>query len=162
MQHAKQHARNSRKSSVGDYKQQQQQQQHVICAPPAPPPPPPSPHRTCTVATQLGCFDNSKGAAVLTLEEEQYHDDVTLENCAGLCAAAQMLVAGVDGGNHCWCGPAGAEHSASAAAHARPMSECIVESCPGKYGDHCSCTGNPKERCGAAGRLLVYNYSRCQ
>lgn len=129
--------------------------------PPSPSPSPPSPKPGCIVASRIGCFDNSKGPAVLTVEKLDYHDDVTLENCAGLCAASSMPLAGIDGGNHCWCGPDGAASTAAAAAHAAPMGQCIVASCPGKYGDHCSCTGNTSERCGAVGRLLVYNYTRC-
>lgn len=130
---------------------------------PSPPPPPVPPAKPgCVVSSRVGCYNNSDGPTVLKIEKLEYHDRVTLENCAGLCAASGMPLAGVDGGNHCWCGPEGAAPSSPAATkHAVPMDQCVLASCPGKYGDHCSCTGNPTERCGAVGRLLVYNYTHC-
>jgi hypothetical protein len=32
------------------------------------------------------------------------HDRVTLENCAAACQNLKLGLAGVDSGNHCWCG----------------------------------------------------------
>jgi hypothetical protein len=141
-------------------------------APPAPPPPtPPGPpvppaKKGCKVATTLGCFNDDPtggGAAVLPTSRPENHDRLTLENCAGLCAGSNLPVAGIDGGNHCFCGTAVDATTPAALAAVRPMSECLVKDCPMQPRDGCSCSGaSSTEKCGALHRLLVYNFTSCE
>lgn len=118
------------------------------CAGAQPGPPTPPVAKPCKLVAEIGCFDVSGGAAaVLPTQKSELHDRVTLEGCAGLCnAAGQLAVAGIDGGNHCSCGPAGAVQTPTAARLARPMTECKPTSCPHRYSDKCSCTGNTTEQ----------------
>ena len=76
------------------------------------------------------------------------HDKVTLPACASACHGLSYAVAGIDGGNHCWCGNASDLSSAGAKARARPAGECQVS----------SCHADPSEKCGGAGRLLAYGF----
>jgi hypothetical protein len=73
------------------------------------------------------------------------HDVVTLENCAAACAGLKLGLAGIDAGNHCWCGAS----VATAASRGRPMAECSV----------LHCHGNSSELCGGGDRMVVYQYS---
>jgi hypothetical protein len=125
--------------------------------PPRPPAPPPK--TKCRVQNYMGCFKVGVGAAILPSAQEQLHDRVTLEDCAAACHAAELDVAGVRGGDHCACGTMSDVSTPRSTAAARPQSECLLASCSMKYGDKCSCTGNSTEKCGAEGRMLVYNYS---
>jgi hypothetical protein len=69
----------------------------------------------------------------------------TQENCASACFDAKRTVAGIDGGNHCWCG---GPLAAGAGALKRPASECEVS----------ACHGNHAEKCGGTNRLKVYSF----
>ena len=80
--------------------------------------------------------------------QPQLHDHVTLESCAAACHRARLALAGVDAGNHCWCGASVA--AAAAQLRLRPRAECEAS----------VCHGNTSERvCGGVGRMLVYSYS---
>ena len=108
-------------------------------------------HRGCVLDTVHGCYNDSAWSTVpyriLPLHQAQLHDKVTYESCASACAALNAsYLAGIDGGNHCFCGAliAGAE------ALARPMVECEAT----------ACHANPKQKdCGGKNRMLVYNFS---
>ena len=78
--------------------------------------------------------------------QPQLHDKVTLENCAGACDVLKLQLAGIEAGNHCWCGP-----SVSGVPVARdlPAAECQVD----------RCHGDTAELCGGGGRMLVYGYA---
>lgn len=74
------------------------------------------------------------------------HDHTTLEVCAAACFEQKLPVAGIDDGNHCYCGAAGSlDHAVSLL---RPLAECETTSC---YSDKA-------EKCGGKGRMLVYPY----
>ena len=106
----------------------------------------------------VGCFVDG-GSALLPKSHSELHDHVTLEACAAQCSEDNLTIAGILGGNHCSCGSPGALATAAAKQRKRPMAECLPQNCSMKYGDGCACTGNPAERCGAAGRVLAYNFS---
>jgi hypothetical protein len=119
--------------------------------PPAPPPPPPPP--SCHQTKVVGCYNSSSAnggstgmSPWLPNYQPQVHDRVTLEDCAGACDDVKMPLAGVDAGNHCWCG-----HSVTGvpAARERPQAECEVD----------RCHGNTSELCGGDLRMLVYNFA---
>ena len=107
----------------------------------------------CGVAALLGCYDVANcptgGCAdpLLPRYQPQLHDKVTLGNCAEACWGLRLAVAGIGGGNHCFCGSAG--DLAAARSHTRPAAECQATPC------HAA----PAEKCGGAGRLLAYNFS---
>ena len=108
----------------------------------------------CSVASLLGCFDDTAcptGCAhpLLPRYQVQLHDKVTLGACASACAGLRLAVAGIDGGNHCFCGSAADLAAAAAGSHSRPQAEC--QSAP--------CHAAPAEKCGGTGRLLAYNFS---
>eukprot|EP00935_MAST-01C_sp_MAST-1C-sp1_P002031 g2031.t1 len=109
-------------------------------------------------------------SVLLPESRPELHDHVTLEDCASACYSTSggggdegmevMVAAGIEGGNHCFCGHANALSAPTARALARPISECQVAACPMTYKSQCACTGAPAtERCGAPGRLLAYNFS---
>ena len=72
------------------------------------------------------------------------HDRVTQNNCAAACAADKLTLAGIDAGNHCFCGAT----VATAKARERPMGECDLH-----------CHGNTSQLCGGGGRMVVYTYT---
>lgn len=75
------------------------------------------------------------------------HDKTTLELCAAACFEAKLAVAGIDAGNHCYCGAAGSlDHSASLV---RPIAECEADPC---YADK-------SEKCGGKGRMLTFPFN---
>ena len=118
--------------------------------PPAPPPAPPPP--SCHQTKMVGCYNASTGGGSsgmspwLPAYQPQLHDKVTLENCAGACDALKLPLAGIEGGNHCWCGRSVASVPTE---RERPQAECEV--------DHCH--GNTSELCGGDLRMLVYGYA---
>ena len=114
--------------------------------PPRPAPPTPRPAHACAVTKRLGCFDDTKAGSVLPTPQPRLHDIVTLENCASACFGAKLAIAGIDGGNHCWCGSS----LTGATAQKRPDAECAKSACHGNRSE----TG-----CGAAGRLMAYAFS---
>ena len=125
------------------------QPQYIIATRgPAPPPaPPPVPPARCSAAAtgQIGCFNITQHASLLPVEEGEFHDRLTLENCASQCFFYKHPVAGVDAGNHCRCG----NLTDLAVAHgklSRPMSECEAS----------TCTGDKLEPCGGPGRMLAF------
>ena len=96
---------------------------------------------------------------VLSTAVPSLHDRVTLEACASACHDSKLPVAGIDAGNHCFCGT-DAELQAAAAQHRKvDVAQCRPSNCTMTYGDGCACTGNPSEHCGAPGRLLAYSYN---
>jgi hypothetical protein len=117
----------------------------------AAPPPPPA---VCGVASLLGCFDDTdcqRGCTspLLPRYQAQLHDKVTLGACASACVSLRLAVAGIDGGNHCFCGSVADLASAAARSHSRPQNEC----------QSTRCHAAPAEKCGGNGRLLAYNFS---
>ena len=133
--------------------------------PPLPPPPPspppaPAPGVVCKVASLLACLNIAAPAHdVLPVYRVELHDHVTLENCAAGCHASMMGVAGIDGGNHCHCGPLSALSGPVARAETRPLAECSPKGCPMQPRDGCSCSGKNTERCGTLDRQLAYNFT---
>jgi hypothetical protein len=118
--------------------------------PPPPPSPPPPPPLVCTVSetSQLfGCFnDSGECTNLLSVDAHQHHDHVTQENCASLCFADNLTMAGIDQGNHCCCG----NTVAGASQRRRPMAECEDQ----KW----RCTGNHSQFCGSVGRMLAFKF----
>jgi hypothetical protein len=110
---------------------------------------------TCTVAALLGCLDDTScptGACqrpLLPRYQPQLHDKVTLEACAAACHQHRLGVAGIDAGNHCFCGSLADLSEPAARQHARPLAECQATPC------HAA----PAEKCGGLGRLLAFNFS---
>ena len=105
------------------------------------------------------CFNDTASMVLTGPYQRQLHDHVTIENCASACAEIGLTVAGIDGGNHCWCGGLADLDSATAKQQARPTAECTPKDCPMKSRDGCSCSGDPAERCGAAQRLMAYEFT---
>ena len=144
--------------------------QFKLPGPPAPPPPPPPPQKVCTLLAVRGCFNDSDAThPILPLSAHGDHDDVTQGNCAALCEAQGMPLAGIDQGNHCKCGKASA--LAGAGDFILPQKDCQNKEWP-CTGACCglnahkpcgkgACTGKSAEQCGGVGALLVFNYS-CQ
>merc|ERR1712093_327836 len=66
----------------------------------------------CSFESTLGCFNDTglpvpSGApcgSFLPQYQPQVHDRVTLEACAAACWLANLTAAGIDAGNHCFCG----------------------------------------------------------
>ena len=58
-------------------------------------------------------------------------------------------LAGIDAGNHCWCGAEANLDNPGARAKNRPLAECEVT----------PCHADKDEKCGGTDRLLVYNFS---
>ena len=116
--------------------------------PPPPPPAPPSPYVPCKTVATLGCYSESKDHLIFNTYAcktlPKLCSNVTLEKCASACHSLHFELAGTDS-NHCFCGGA-AELNPH---NSRPMAECQVT----------TCSGDPKEKCGGNGRLLVYNFS---
>lgn len=109
-----------------------------------PPPPPPPPPHACSKATVEGCYNDTAGD-LMPSYQPQLHDHVTFEACASACFSATMTLAGIDAGNHCFCG-----NATPASARARPVSEC----------ETMACHGDPSEKgCGGEHRLMVYNFT---
>jgi hypothetical protein len=111
---------------------------------------------------------------IIPYYQPQLHDKVTYERCASACFGLQQAssnavgvgppplgvagvtpatkggdgryAAGIDGGNHCFCG----KLLAGAAVWIRPATEC--QTVP--------CHADPSEtQCGGVGRMVVYNYT---
>ena len=105
-----------------------------------------------------GCYNYSGWKAgtpgpVLPANQPKVGAKMTLETCAAACYArssAAAELAGVSGGDECFCGTSADLSSAAAKALSRPKTECATS----------ACAGDPHEKeCGGAGRLLVYAYS---
>ena len=109
----------------------------------------------CTVASLLGCFDDTgcgHGGCANTLLPQympEMHDHVTLEACASACKSSNLAVAGIDNGNHCFCGSTADLATSAARNQSRPTAECQTS----------PCHSAPAEKCGGTGRLLAYNFS---
>jgi len=114
-------------------------------SPPPPPPPAPGPKHACTLTAQLGCFDATKAGSVLPAAQPQVHDIVTQGNCASACFDANLSIAGIDAGNHCWCG----KSLVAGGALKRPAAECQAS----------TCHGNHTEKCGGTDRLMAYSFA---
>eukprot|EP01043_Picozoa_sp_COSAG02_P006347 COSAG02_NODE_179_length_31090_cov_49.813785_38_plen_569_part_00 len=110
---------------------------------------------TCVMSALRGCFqdDNcSTGGCpnpLLPHYQAQLHDKVTLGACALACHALSSTIAGIDAGNHCFCGSDSDLSTATARSQSRSLAECEVVPC------HAA----PSEKCGGVGRLLAYNFS---
>ena len=118
------------------------------CANTPPPPPPPPPH-TCVQTKVVGCYnDTDTTAPVLPEYQPQLHDKVTIEACASACFGLKQTLAGIDAGNHCYCG----NQVGGVVGGSRPLHEC--------YGDPCHANSTEKQ-CGGEHRMLVYTFS-CQ
>ena len=123
--------------------------------PPPPPPkpsPPPAKHQ-CTIQTKnQRCFDDTASGSLLPVPEPSTHDKVTLEVCALACFDGNHSLAGIDAGNHCWCGSESDLSSAGARAKNKPLAECEVT----------PCHADKDQKCGGTGRLLVYAFKCSQ
>jgi len=127
---------------------------------------PPTPTKSCSIGKVLGCFNDS-AAPILPQSASGDHDHVTQGNCAALCAASHMPIAGIDQGNHCRCGDNSS--LAAATAHQLPASACQDREwpctgvcCGPNAKPDCrlgACTGKAAEHCGGVGALLAYSYS---
>ena len=120
------------------------------------PAPPPAPQPACKMLSKLGCFNVSdciscsKGP-VLPLFEPKTHDKTTIEVCAAACSAVHRPVAGIEGGNHCYCGALADLSGADAKRRSRPADQCEATACRG--------SGGSKEKCGGEGILLAYSFA---
>ena len=61
-------------------------------------------------------------------------------------------VAGIDGGNHCYCGTPAALASAAALKAKRPLAECQAMACRGD-------PNGEKANCGGENRLIAYTFA---
>ena len=111
----------------------------------SPPPPPPPPPHACTEKTVHGCYNDS-GTVVLPVYQPQLHDKVTFQACASACYGIQNTLAGIDGGNHCFCGNSLAP---GAAGRSRPMSECAENACH---------ANSAEKDCGGHDRMVVFDF----
>ena len=120
--------------------------------PPPPPPPPtpsPSPLHHCTIQTaKQRCYNDTVRGSVLPVAEPLTHDKTTLQVCASACFEGTHSLAGIDEGNHCYCGDEIDLKGAAVRAKGRPLSEC--EATP--------CHANKNQRCGGIDRILVYSF----
>jgi hypothetical protein len=118
------------------------------------PPPPPPPEPRCNLTEVLGCFDDTARGSILPDFQPQTHDRTTVKVCAAACAgtkAKRDAVAGIDGGNHCYCGAAGDLAKAAAKAKARPAAECQAMACRGD--------ARITRDCGGQNRLIAYAFA---
>ena len=125
-------------------------------SPPPPGPPAPLPPAHCSIPAASGqrCYNDTARGSILPVPEPATHDKVTLEVCAAACYADRRqgvfnTLAGIDAGNHCWCGTAADVATAAAQASVRPLAECQVSPCHADKG----------QRCGGVDRLLVYSFT---
>ena len=107
-------------------------------------PPPPN----CTISTTgQACYDDSQNEGLGLAFQQAVHDHTTLELCADACFENHMPVAGIDRGNHCFCGAAGSLDKAKALL--RPLPECQTS----------PCYANKEEKCGGKGRMLTFSFT---
>jgi len=81
------------------------------------------------------------------------HDKTTLQVCAAACYEDRHqgvfnTLAGIDAGNHCFCGTESDIASAAVRAKIRPLAECEVS----------PCHADKQQKCGGVDRLLVYSF----
>jgi hypothetical protein len=104
------------------------------------------------------CFDDTARGSLLPDFQPQTHGRTTVAVCAEACAeaaarrhkgGAKDVVAGIDGGNHCYCGAPGNLTTAAAAAKRRPLAECQTMACRGDE--------RIKKNCGGENRLIAYS-----
>ena len=69
---------------------------------------------------------------------------------AGYATAQTDTVAGIDGGNHCYCGAPADLHTASVQAKSVPLAECQTTPCRGP--------GGSRTNCGGQDRLIAYSF----
>jgi hypothetical protein len=129
--------------------------------PPRPPPPPPGPHQCTSVHIHHteGCFNYSDWregtpGPVLPLYEAAVGAKLSLEACGAACYKSDPTdtLAGVEGGNRCFCGKP--SDLATAAAKARSITgRAQCETVP--------CVGNPtrEKGCGGVGLMLAYAFT---
>ena len=121
--------------------------------PPAPPAPQPPPHCTVQAASGHRCFNDTVRGSVLPVPEPGTHDKTTLQVCAAACYEDRHqgvfnTLAGIDAGNHCFCGTESDIASAAVRAKIRPLAECEVS----------PCHADKQQKCGGVDRLLVYSF----
>ena len=75
---------------------------------------------------------------------------VDLGSCAAACHLAELTVAGVDDGKHCFCGTGANLGTLAAKALVIPKAECSGVPCQGRVGE---------KNCGGAGAMLAYQFS---
>jgi len=107
----------------------------------------------CTVqqsgSSEMRCFDDTVRGSLLPTAEPSTHDRNTLEVCASACFGQKYALAGIDEGNHCYCGGEADLDSTAARAKKQPLAECQVT----------PCKADPSQKCGGVNRLLVYQYN---
>jgi hypothetical protein len=121
------------------------------------PPPPPGQCAAIQIHHTEGCFNYSswkQGSVGPVLPNYQPSVDdakLTLESCGAACYETNPTsLAGVVGGDRCFCGTAADLATATAKALSAPKGTC----------ETMACKGNVDEQvCGGAGMLLVYAYS---
>eukprot|EP01049_Picozoa_sp_SAG25_P008245 SAG25_NODE_728_length_5697_cov_2.400322_1_plen_427_part_00 len=123
-------------------------------APPGPPTPVQPAHCMVEAASEMKCFNDTARGSVLPVPEPATHDKVTLQVCAAACFADRHQgvfndLAGIDAGNHCYCGTAADLATTVAQASRRPLAECQAS----------PCHADKDQKCGGIDRLLVYNFS---
>lgn len=116
-----------------------------------------SSEQVCRLSHALGCYNDtdcqscSTGPVVLPVYQPQLHNKVTQSVCASACHALNFTVAGIDGGNHCFCGNPSDLASAIAKARTRPATECQAS----------PCHADPSQKCGGDGRMLAFSFVWC-
>jgi len=112
------------------------------------PPPPPKSSPKCNLTKALGCYDDTARGSILPDFQPQTHDRRPIAVCAEACAKVSKHVAGIDGGNHCYCGAA--SDLTNATSKAKPLAECQTM----------ACRGDPriKADCGGENRLIAYTF----
>lgn len=107
----------------------------------------------CKLSQAVGCYNDTDcqscaAGPVLPAYQPALHDKVTRPACAAACHGLGYTLAGIDAGNHCFCGNASDLNSAAAKARSRPAGECQAS----------PCHADLDQRCGGDGRLLAYSF----
>ena len=107
----------------------------------------------CNLTQVLGCYDDTARSSILPDFQPQTHDLTTIAVCAEACAktAKHDAVAGIDGGNHCYCGALVDTKTATAKAKVKPLAECQTMACRGDT--------RIKNNCGGDNRLVAYTFA---
>jgi hypothetical protein len=123
-------------------------------------PPPPLPPGHCTtikIHHTEGCFNYSRwkqgsvGPVLPTYQPSVDDAKLTLESCGAECYKTNpSSLAGVVGGDRCFCGNAADLATTAAKALAAPKGTCETMTCKGNAGERV---------CGGPAMLLVYAYS---
>ena len=109
----------------------------------------PKPKPKCNLTKVLGCYNDTDRGSILPDFQPQTHDLTTIDVCAQACSKAAKSVAGIDGGNHCYCGST--SDLSKAKTQSKPVSQCQTMPCRGDR--------RIKSNCGGENRLIAYSFA---